>query len=223
MKMTRTQVWGDIHCQFKTYHYLDAKEGSIQLGDMCLIGYKDIKFKKYGPRFFVEGNHEKFPELNPNAVEPYAVNNQGTLFHVPRGYVFGRTLFLGGADSIDKAYRVTGWDWFPDESFTQLQFQKVMSLNNVIEVVVSHECPQFVRKDFFGITEMSPTTFAFDAIFHHFRPKLWIFGHHHKRGEDTLQDCRFSVLPSGGTAEFDLPLGPHYPNFGKYYDDLDEY
>jgi len=226
MKYIATQIWGDLHCYGMDYGYRKAEVGSIQLGDFCLLddGYKNIDFKKlskryskqYGPRFFVEGNHDYFPALNCNADEPYCVNDQGTLFHIPRGYVSGRTMFIGGADSIDKDDRTTGHDHFVEESISQRQFEKIMEVDRFgVEVILSHECPQFVRREFFGITNREPTSLAFDSIFEYFKPKMWIFAHHHRSVKDTVKGCQFICIPTGSWIHVDLPLGSLFENVWK--------
>ena len=220
MTYINTQVWGDLHCQWSAYKYREARIGSVQLGDFCLNSYKDMTFKKlnkrfgiqYGPRFFIDGNHDHFPELNCNADEPCCVNEQGTLFHIPRGYVSGKTMFIGGAESIDKQWRTPGRDLWPEESLSQTQFEKIREMDVDVEVILSHECPQFVRRDFFGITENDSTALALELIFNHFQPKLWVFAHHHRLGEDILRECKFVCLPSGYHAFFDLPLGSLFEN-----------
>ncbi len=213
MRYINTQIWGDLHCSSNIYKYNFAKIGSIQLGDFCLEGYKKMTFDKLnGPRFFVEGNHDYFPELNCNAIAPYNVSEQGTLFHIPRGYVSGKTMFIGGADSVDKHVRTIGLDYWTEEAISQAQFERIRKIDSNVEVIISHECPQFVRKKFFGITDKQPTSIAFELLFNHFNPKMWIFAHHHRLAEDTFDGCKFICLPSGFNRSFDLPLGNLFEN-----------
>jgi hypothetical protein len=72
---------------------------------------------------FADGNHENFDLLNAMPVEIW---NGGkihrvadTIFHLMRGQVFticGKTFFVfGGAESVDKQWRIAGKSWWPQE------------------------------------------------------------------------------------------------------------
>jgi Icc-related predicted phosphoesterase len=107
----------------------------------------------------------------------------------------GRKIFyVSGAWSIDRAYRIEGVSWWPDEELS------VVELNNAIdlytqekpEIMITHDGPspattwilnRFMLTSENGYREQSPaptrTGHALSAMFEIHQPKIWIFGHWH--------------------------------------------
>jgi hypothetical protein len=87
-----------------------------------------------------------------------------------------------GAWSIDRVYRTEGIDWFANEELNYKQGLECFDLYALVkpEVVISHDCPHQIRKYLFGIDEKSNTSNLLQAMFDQWKPKLWIFGHHHQ-------------------------------------------
>ncbi len=195
---------GDIHCR-KDF-IAKMKPHSIQLGDFSLINYDQYQISQ-GPVYFVDGNHDYFPGLQLDATYPYEVIDN--LYHIPRGFVSGRVLFVGGADSIDKDSRTSGADWFPEETLSYSQFNRIMDMNQPINVVVAHDCPGFVPILSGGRQRDNINTpAALAEIFYKFRPQLWVFGHHHKNFTMTLYNCKFVGLANGQHRVLDVPVDP---------------
>lgn len=195
---------GDIHCR-KDF-IAKMKPNSIQVGDFSIINYDQYQLR-YGPVFFVDGNHDYFPGLQLDAIRPYKIIDN--LYHIPRGFVSGKVMFVGGADSIDKDTRTPGADWFPEETLSYLQFNRIMEIDQQINVIVSHDCPSFVPILSGGQQRDNICTpAALMEIFYKFRPKLWIFGHHHINFTMTLFDCKFVCLAAGQHRIFDVPINP---------------
>lgn len=203
-----TRIIGDLHGVFSDKNLMTPL--SIQIGDLDLYGYKDWSFSDY-PRFFIDGNHDNFSVLNPDS------NNLQTivpnLVYIPRGYVSNRVLFVGGAVSIDRKERVPGLSWFPAEELSQRQFHKIMSLNQPIEVFVTHDCGQYFFENYIPHGDnwlydlkTKPARQALDQIFNKFHPTLWIFAHHHISFDKTINNCRFICIPANQHQTFDLPL-----------------
>ena len=210
--MPYIKLIGDLHCcdGYKT----KMTPGSIQLGDLCLIGYKDkFSFNKHfqkrygkGNRYFIGGNHDYFPVLKPDFMQLQEVAEN--LIYIPRGYVSGKTLFIGGGDSIDKDIRTPGVDWFPEEAMSPKQFDRIMNIDQDIEVIISHDCPGRIVswiKDY-----VSPGSSCFrsglDHIFEKFHPDLWIFAHHHKTVDETIDHCRFVCVDTARSVKFEVPI-----------------
>jgi len=201
---------GDLHCS--TAHKTMMTAGSIQLGDLCVVEYKHrFSFNKEsvfgtGKRFFIDGNHDRFPVLKPDLMELQEVATN--LVYIPRGHVSGKTLFIGGGDSIDKDIRTPGCDWFPEEGLGPQQFNRIMDINQKIEVIVSHDCPErivpWIR------SRINPGCSHFrlglNHIFEKFHPDLWIFAHHHKPFDQTLHGCRFVCVNTARFVKFDVPI-----------------
>lgn len=198
---------GDIHDEkhWITQRIMDSifPHDTIQLGDLSVCGY-DKYHDTSGNRYFIDGNHDCHPLLNHDSDTIQEV--VPGLHYIPRGYVSGKIIFIGGGYSIDKSTRTAGIDWYPDEEMSQRQFYKIMNINKSIDVVVAHDCPAFCYRPFFGINDATNQThnLCLAEIFHKFRPKLWIFGHHHYPVNIVKDDCRFICVDIGQSRSFDI-------------------
>jgi hypothetical protein len=187
---------------------MDARgfqNGSIQLGDFNLAGYDGWKPKEDHRVAFIDGNHENFPNINKDGDAPQEI--RPGLFYIPRGWVCGRVMFMGGAESIDHQHRHLGYDLFYEESISQGDFQKAMNYKGPIEAMLSHTCPDFVGcRIFTGARLNMPSEKALTLLWEEFRPKLWVFGHFHKSFDEVIHGTRFVCLPECQAGSFDLPL-----------------
>jgi len=203
----KVRFLGDVHCDlcFKKRF----TKNTIQIGDLCLVDYSKWTFNS-GNHFFIDGNHECFPALNPDAKEPYEIVKN--LTYIPRGYVSGNVLFIGGAGSIDKRLRLAGRDWFPEEEITQKQVENILNIKKKIEVVVAHDCPYFLLKEIvYKVYEnFASSNKALEVIFNRFKPKLWIFGHHHQSIDCEMNGCRFICLNIGESKKIDIPIANNF-------------
>jgi hypothetical protein len=213
----KTTLIGDIHAgigEKKTiFHPNFMPDNSIQLGDLCLNSYwnwnvnaKDcISNWKNEKRFFVEGNHECFPELNCNAEKPYSVATG--LYHIPRGYINGNVLFIGGANSIDDHRRVAGMDLYPEEALSQAQFNRIATAieNASIDVVIAHDIPACAYP-LIGINDHRSNATALQGLFEIAKPSLWVCGHHHRSRQMKADGCKFRILGINEKWETDIPL-----------------
>jgi hypothetical protein len=99
--------------------------------------------------WFVDGNHEDFTQLRPDAPDRYQITSR--IWYLPRGYRWtwhDRTwLALGGAVSLDRARRTAGRDWWPEEEITRRQADAVIAAGPA-DVMVTHECPAGIPHDF---------------------------------------------------------------------------
>ena len=122
-------------------------------------------------------------------------------------------MFIGGAVSIDKAWRREGYSYWPDEecSMTDL-YQFVDKYVEVRpEIMVTHECPedlakvmvQHVRNDKLNPEWSSRTRQAFQSMWSCHSPRLWIFGHWHWHFEAVVGDTRFICLPELAHVDID--------------------
>jgi hypothetical protein len=104
--------------------------------------------------WFVDGNHEDFPQLGQlaNAALPDGrVQVRPNIYHLPRGHRWdwhGRTwLACGGGVSLDKAGRTEGRDWWSQEEITSGQ-ERAMIAGGHADVMVCHDCPSGVTHTF---------------------------------------------------------------------------
>jgi len=104
--------------------------------------------------WFVDGNHEDFPQLARMASDTLPdgrVAVRPNIYHLPRGHRWqwhGRAwLACGGGVSLDKAARVEGLDWWPQEEITSGQEAAIIAGGRA-DVMVCHDCPSGVAHKF---------------------------------------------------------------------------
>ena len=147
-------------------------------------------FDALGAQFlWVDGNHEDHHWL-----EEFPVDSQGLrpvtphITHVPRGsgFLVGAKKFvgLGGAHSIDRAFRMEGESWFPEE-LIQPEDLELTKAQGSADVLVTHEAPEApwlrgsvgLKNDVISEAQRYLVGEARRAL----QPQLLIHGHHHKR------------------------------------------
>ena len=152
--------------------------------------------------FFVDGNHEWFPELHS-----YPVHDDGlrrireNIIHLPRGFrstlATGRVLAaLGGANSIDRDERIPGRDWWADESIGE---DDLVSLGAAsVDVLVGHEAPLPIPSLDWALAAnelgLSKETLDYSLdgrrTFHRgfaaVQPELYVGGHYHRYVDETV-------------------------------------
>jgi len=184
-------IVGDIHGRLRELNAIARKNKSetiVQIGDFG-FGFGemfDIDGKLIEPNIrFFRGNHDS-PELC-NA-HPQSLGDFG---------LFEGMFFVAGADSIDKDMRIEGQSWWRNEELTIQQFNEAIDQYSAVEpeVVLTHDCPQSIARDYFGIPEVSRTRQGLQAMLEIHRPKLWIFGHHHRHFVKDDKGCVFRCLP----------------------------
>jgi hypothetical protein len=105
--------------------------------------------------WFIDGNHEDFTELarmaSGGTLPDGRVAVRPNIYHLPRGHRWqwhGRTwLACGGGVSLDKAGRVEGRDWWPQEEITSWEETAVIASGHA-DVMVCHDCPSRVAHNF---------------------------------------------------------------------------
>ena len=125
-------VLGDIHGTMAKLkwmrQFIKSDDIVIQVGDFgfyknVLNDFHNVFPNGYNCKIYaLAGNHEDY-DLIDSWSKTDITDVGGNLFHVPRGYVMefmGKRMgFLGGAESIDRAWRKEGYDWFPQERITR--------------------------------------------------------------------------------------------------------
>lgn len=181
---------GDVHTKIEDYYSIlkeNSKLSSIQLGD---FGFKkehenllnNIDTKNHKILF---GNHDYYPMIDSS----YSLGHFG---------IYQNIFYIRGAYSIDKVCRKEGIDWFPNEELTYKQCVEAFDLYCKIkpEIVISHDCPDFIRSSLFDIPyqEGSITSQLLEQMFDFNKPKAWYFGHHHYSITDNIKKCKFQCL-----------------------------
>lgn len=148
-------IVGDVHTS--EYGISDAVEHAhendvktiIFLGDFGytyaeeFLVFLESMTSRYGIEIlFIDGNHDDHVFLRSFGDIPAEIVPGVT--YTPRGSTayFGgkKVLFIGGATSIDKQYRVPYVSWWPEEDITESDVQKCIE-QGPVDVIMSHDAP----------------------------------------------------------------------------------
>ena len=180
--MTVIRFIGDIHGKWNEYVSLLDCERSVQVGDFGMgfanhdSDMADAMFDIFpGEHRFIRGNHDSPDECRKST------------HWIDDGTIEDGIMYIGGASSIDRAWRTAGVDWWHDEELSYEELYQVAEVYAQAKpnILVTHECPEFwatvamiplVR----GNTNFpSRTRVVLDEMYAAHRPKLHIFGHWH--------------------------------------------
>lgn len=155
---------------------------------------------------FVDGNHENFSMLNSMPLVEYlgALMHQidKHIFHVLRGEMMtieGKTfLCIGGAVSIDKAYRIPYISWWPEEEITFHDVDNALNnlakVNNKVDFVITHCCDTHTVLKSFGFRR-DVCTDQLTFIDKVAKYKHWFFGHYHfDRQINVTKTCLYQEI-----------------------------
>jgi predicted phosphodiesterase len=205
---------GDIHCNTGwTIRMLgEFKRAKItriyQLGDFGLWqGDKGQKFlfkvnrdlRRNGQKMYVTlGNHENYVlaqalqliEIGEDAGWLWNPQYPNILF-APRVHRFEiegvSFLSVGGANSIDREWRIEGESWWPEE---QISYGDILQATNGghAQVMLTHECPKAVNLfpngsinswSVDGLVYAEKSRIAMQHVVDEVRPELLFHGHYH--------------------------------------------
>ena len=107
--------------------------------------------------------------------------------------------FYRGAYSIDRQYRTIGIDWWENEEVGIESFMKARELYREVkpDLVISHECPESISPyllDPWAKIYQNKTGWALQELFNIHQPKLWRFGHYHKKWSMDVNGTNFKCL-----------------------------
>jgi hypothetical protein len=197
---------GDVHGLWGRYQKLaKAVPASIQVGDFGMgfgqkhpFTWKDDK-AAYRDHKFIRGNHDS--PSHCARVE----------WWIPDGTVWNDSMmFVGGALSIDAAFRTEGVSWWRDEELSLAAMDKIITKYEAVKpsIMVTHECPNVIARVLFPwMTKQeypSRTRQLFDTLWEIHSPKLWVFGHWHEDKDVIIDDCRFICLNELSHIDLDL-------------------
>ncbi len=181
----------DTHCYFDTVNkQIEYAENALHMDIACVIHLGDFgiyrshlydffirkkkRFRK--PLYFIDGNHEDFdafPRLVKKYEEFFTYLPRGTV-HTIAGYRF---LALGGAAYMDSMITQKG------AVITDIQINQCLAIPcDKVDIILTHDCPAGIGvPNTPGFEHFGDTGFPRSAeLAAHFKPKLWLFGHHHK-------------------------------------------
>lgn len=188
--MARTRLIGDLHGNMQAYHdIIHDCDRSIQVGDFGIgfIGH----VPNFGPHHeFIRGNHD-----DPGAcmMEPN---------FIPDGTIRNDVMFIGGAFSIDWAYRTEGVSWWADEECSNEQLHHFVATYEEVKprVMITHECPESITAIMCADVRWkkydlpSRTRDCFQEMYEIHQPDLWVFGHWHLSWRKRIGNTDFVCL-----------------------------
>lgn len=192
------KIIGDVHGHHADYlDIIDNSDFTVQVGDFglnwnCLDRVDSSRHKIIG------GNHDNYSIVNsyPHYLGDFGSCSLG-------GVNF---FFIRGERSVDAHIRTEGKTWWREEELDISAGYKAIEdyENNKPEIVISHGCPASILPVFVTNPNKyhpSRTAQLLDAMLEIHRPKIWIFGHHHR--SETLNDsgCLFRCLNELETME----------------------
>ena len=220
-KKLKIMVMGDVH---GNWEYLNAiinrhhPDIILQCGDFGFFPKWDdhMPKRKIENRlkmqdtklYWCDGNHEdhwtlldkhykgQFSEILPNCF----FATRGSVLELPDGR---NVMFMGGGDSIDKAMRMVGYDWFPEEQISQGNLYEALQVNKKIDIVISHQAPSTfpVEQHKYYMTHGQqggkiddPSRDALNELYLEHKPALWYFGHWHIYTGGRIEDTKWTCL-----------------------------
>lgn len=195
---------GDVHGKWASYKDIidNSPYPTIQVGDYGLGFYNlDVSDEPMYDYVFGEDN-QKHTFIRGNHDNPETCKQMPNW--IKDGSIADNTMFVGGAWSIDHAWRTEGIDWWADEELSNEELYRIVEMYSVAkpEIMITHDCPQsvstkwIIEKGFAmgGNAYKTRTAQALDAMLSLHVPKLWIFGHWHVNIDIEWNDTRFICL-----------------------------
>lgn len=220
-----TRIVGDIHGKVMDYKFYSLGIGrtrsgkeisvdrSIQLGDFGMGFNKTATWNDNMRQWFEENPDHRF--IRGNHDDPAICKTMPG--YIPDGRVEGHSMFIGGAWSIDHAWRTAGVSWWPDEECSIDQFNQLIDTYAIVrpKVMFTHDCPTEAAIELFqkrglllggyGATlERTRTATALQAMYEIHQPDFWFFGHWHHTTSMKLGNTRFHCLGELDYIDFDI-------------------
>lgn len=196
---------GDIHGSFGLIPRL--RKGCTDFDEIIIVGDVGVGFnwesderlrtyldatKHVSPKIrFIRGNHDDPEKIKtvPGYIEDGTIENG--------------TLYVGGAYSIDKDYRIPGLSWWRGEELSDRWWHEFLDgLKNPEEIhtVVTHDCPDIVLPHFHYRSQLRTNTGGWLNVLLTNLPnvKTWVFGHHHRNLIVEIDGVKFFCLDCGG-------------------------
>jgi hypothetical protein len=199
---------GDIHGDIDFY-LANRSDRSIQVGDYGIGFIDDDVVPKYDPNHrWIRGNHDN----------PYKAKQRPDC--IIDGTVEDDWMYIGGAWSIDWAWRTPGRNWWYEEELSTEELNVLIAVYQTAKptYVVTHDGPLTVTESMFikaglalgGVNAKSiPTRTgqALQAMFEIHQPKYWFFGHWHITKAQTINGTTFVCLGENDFIDID-PTDP---------------
>ena len=196
----------DLVIQVGDFGYWPKSKYNVEAKTVFNSKY-DTKDITYPSIIFIDGNHENHEELKNLDIFDHVYikdHSMRSIFHnvsvIKQPVVYNKVqymrrgsrlningksvLFIGGANSIDKAIRTPGFDWFTEETIKENDLNNVLDNTEPIDIVISHTCPTEIFKDICNKRTLQtydndPSREYLQIILDEYNPKQWYFGHFH--------------------------------------------
>ncbi|AGR47928.1 metallophosphoesterase [Sinorhizobium phage phiM7] len=201
--MTKIRLIGDLHGDMNAYlNIISDCDRSIQVGDFGIGFIRSLPVVDPNKHEFIRGNHD----------DPSACKRQAA--YIPDGTIRNDVMFVGGAYSIDWAYRTPGLSWWDDEECSPEQLESFIEkyIEAKPRVMITHETPDCVADVMCSDMNWkkyplpSRTRDAFDVMFKAHKPKLWVAGHWHLPWQKHVHGTHFVVLNINEYIDVDLDI-----------------
>jgi len=209
---------GDVHGKYGRFNAIMKSSACpiIQVGDMGVgfvtrlpdghLAYSNNPSHDAmvaGGHRFIRGNHD-----NPEVCARHdRWIPDGTVERIGESTV----MLVGGAWSIDRAWRTEGIDWWADEQLSDEQLQRLLELHREKkpDVMITHDAPMTIAHALFLQGTHKPicqtrTGHWLDMMLIEHRPRLWVFGHWHASADVVINGCRFVCLNELEDRDFEL-------------------
>ena len=196
-------VVGDVHGKWTEYATLlkrlnwNKPNITWQIGDLG-VGFPNSPVLTLPKNsFFFRGNHDA-----PSAARahPQYLGDYG--YREVDGH---RIFFVGGAWSIDQAYRREDVSWWREEELSIPEFidahEKYVASKP--EIMITHDGPNQATNAILNRYALFPgensviktrTGQALTSMFEEYQPKVWIFGHWHTSWQNEINGTLFICL-----------------------------
>jgi len=204
---------GDLHEEYDLLTSPPPVKRVIQVGDFGFIHSKPCTVVPLVETWFIDGNHDSIEllhNLESNNDNPICISPN--LFYIRRGSVLkvGNSVvgFLGGAESVDRADRIEGFNWFSEEWIRYKDTKKLkenLFKFGKLDVLVTHAAP---ARTVVKMLHKEPLASAkiLDEVIKYLNPQLVICGHIHIACIDrtSYEDTVIHVLDIHEFRTFDL-------------------
>ena len=156
---------------------------------------------------FVDGNHENFSEIYRYPVVNFmggkAHKISDSIYHLMRGEIYnieGKSFFcFGGARSHDKAMRVEGESWWPEEIASTEEMwngaDNLQKRKDSVDFVITHCCSSITQEKVWPYYETDAMTQYLNYIEKNVKFSHWFFGHYHEDREiDERHTCLYNKI-----------------------------
>lgn len=215
---------GDIHGEYSKARG-DLKR--LDVADCYLIQCGDFGIGFHSPNYYkheltllnqelekrnihmyvVRGNHDS-PEYFVQTNNPFDLNNITLLADYSELDLLGQSfLFVGGAISIDRAFRVEGKSYWSDEEFVLKLEHEFPYKDRSYDVVVTHTRPgvcgafkgfdnikYWTDQDFDLKNDLIEEAQKLDYLYEKTKPKKWYYAHFHQSNIITYEGTVFRCV-----------------------------